>query len=489
MKNTSLLIALCLIVQSLSGQIVSADYILDGEITRIDSFNLNSLQFYQTAIAFGFDEYEMPDSSTIAELKKKTIFKVELYYSSYRDAPSFSQRELNRKRILELQKHLPEVFDNNAIEWELMEQFENKDKPRAKQLFHGFVFYTREALMKTKEGEIIKMGTPEEIALLKGLLGIPLDDEDTSALPLPIVDNCDTTIQMKSNYINVSEFSGKYWPRSKRKKAKGILYDKAGIWKREERDTTRVEVVSIDTLLEVNCNGKIFNYNLRERLEFFRFNPLTSHSIKKDSVVMKTLTENEWKNAIIIEDVTGSMYPYIGQTLLWKRLYPSVNPIDDFVFFNDGDKNPDGPIGRSKGVYSIRSKKIKKIEGTVFSTMKKGNGGDGPENDIEALIRGYDKFNGEMDRIILIADNYSSIRDMEILQQLLDKQIPIDIIVCGAWKGKINYEYLEIARKTNGSVYTMDEQIHILGLLAEGETIKVGRQKFIVKEGELQLTR
>jgi hypothetical protein len=72
--------------------------------------------------------------------------------------------------------------------------------------------------------------------------------------------------------------------------------------------------------------------------------------------------------------------------------------------------------------------------------------------------------------------------------ELLDKIYrPIRIILCDTDKG-ILPEYLEIARKTGGSVHTLKEDIVDLIKKKEGETIVAGGRKYKVKDGRVTAT-
>ena len=79
------------------------------------------------------------------------------------------------------------------------------------------------------------------------------------------------------------------------------------------------------------------------------------------------------------------------------------------------------------------------------------------------------------------------VRDISIFKDFLKLHIPVHVIVCGVYNKLVNYQYIDIARKTGGSLHTIDEEIDFRAKLAEGVTITVGRQKFKVTKGELVL--
>jgi hypothetical protein len=468
-------------------QIVGIDYILNQKSDRIDNFDLNELKPYQTLLEMGFNKSSIRNQVLIDSIKEKTIYRIELYYSSYKEADAFSQKKLNHKRLEVLKKSLPLLFENNAIDWQLIEQREDNDKIKAQNLFHGFVFYARESIIKTKDGEYRKLTSQEEIDIIKNELGDLSKPEFEKKLPFLhdlICDSIavDTSIRVSFQRSN----TGKYWPKNTKKKEKGILYERKSIWKRSPEYVNISDTISILDSISF-CDGKPIGRLHRSRNVLG--DGLTRFSFQSDSVISKTLNNNNWKNVLVVEDVTGSMYPYLAQTFKWRRINSAVNKMENFVFFNDGDDRPDGPIGRSFGVYSVLSNSIKEVEEMAYLGMSKGRGGAGPENDIEAIIRGVEKSKNQVDNIILVADNFSLVRDISILRKLSSINIPVSVIVCGAMKGRVNYQYVDIARKTSGAVYTIEEEIKFSADLAEGMHLTVGDQEFVIRKGELVLIK
>ena len=109
------------------------------------------------------------------------------------------------------------------------------------------------------------------------------------------------------------------------------------------------------------------------------------------------------------------------------------------MFFNDGNNKPDhtkvtGSVG---GNYYIKTNSKAELFKTMNTSMMNGGGGDGPENNIEAVIEGL-KMNNKLKAVIMIADNYATPRDLELLNQV---KVPIRLIVCGTYNG-INTAYL-----------------------------------------------
>jgi hypothetical protein len=83
----------------------------------------------------------------------------------------------------------------------------------------------------------------------------------------------------------------------------------------------------------------------------------------------------------------------------------------------------------------------------------------------------------------MIADNNAGVRDMALLTRVT---FPIRIVLCGAGENiPIHPHYLEIARRTGGSIHTIEEDIAGLQNLKEGEKIKISGIEYSVKKGKL----
>ncbi|MEL6851366.1 MAG: hypothetical protein AAFP92_22785, partial [Bacteroidota bacterium] len=178
----------------------------------------------------------------------------------------------------------------------------------------------------------------------------------------------------------------------------------------------------------------------------------------RDSTVFKILDRNNWDDMLVVTDWTGSMYKHGVQLVIWHKLNQLVYPdrVKHVVFFNDGNqkKTWQKKPGRTGGVYRSRSNEIEELVETMEFVMKKGDGGDPEENDIEALLTGIQYLEGYRD-IILIADNKSDVRDLELLEKI-DR--PIHVIVCDV-RGRINPHYAEIAYYTGGSLHTLKSDL------------------------------
>jgi hypothetical protein len=188
-----------------------------------------------------------------------------------------------------------------------------------------------------------------------------------------------------------------------------------------------------------------------------------------------------WAKKVIVTDITGSMYPYMDQVLVWHALQLAQEEDNRYLFFNDGDDQPDNheALGNAGGIYFTDADKMLEMMKTMETGMRAGYGGDGPENDIEALLAGVQKLR-ELDELILIADNYSDVWDIELLESL---EVPVHIVLAGADYG-VNEQYLEIAYRTRGTVHTLTQDIENLSELADGKSIRIGDFTYRVSKGK-----
>jgi hypothetical protein len=203
-----------------------------------------------------------------------------------------------------------------------------------------------------------------------------------------------------------------------------------------------------------------------------------------DSIVYKTFNRNNWKNMLIVNDWTGSMYQYGAQAVLWHRLNYDEKAVKNFVFFNDGNEKQDRlkRIGSTGGIYTCKPDSFNYILKVMGLMMRRGSGGDIQENNIEALIKGM-RLCKNFDEIVMIADNNAGVRDMRLLEKI---NVPVRIVLCGVNRCEpIHPHYLEIARKTGGSIHTIEEDITNLSKAREGQMIDILGINYIMKKGKL----
>ncbi len=188
---------------------------------------------------------------------------------------------------------------------------------------------------------------------------------------------------------------------------------------------------------------------------------ITGHARTRDSTVFKVMERNShWKDMLVVMDWTGSMYKYGVQVVLWHKyhLNKESDNVNHLVFFNDGNnrKTFQKKIGKTGGVYRSKTTDLEEIVKTMLYVMKKGNGGDPPENDLEAILTGV-QFLEDYEDIVLIADNKSDVRDLELLSTI---NKPIRVVICDQRDASVHPDYLKIAFESGGSIHTINDDIY-----------------------------
>ena len=202
-----------------------------------------------------------------------------------------------------------------------------------------------------------------------------------------------------------------------------------------------------------------------------------------DSTIFKVIErKKEWNDVAVIADLTGSMAPYSSQLVLWFKLKENDKRIKDLVFFNDGDMASDDMkvVGKTGGIYHEKAINYSQIRELAIKTITNGSGGDTPENNIEALLFAI-KEAPNAKEFVMVADNTADVKDISLLNKVTK---PVHIILCGINYG-INPQYLTIARKTGGSVHTIEKDLENLILKNEGEKFEFMGEYFMIKRGEV----
>ena len=214
---------------------------------------------------------------------------------------------------------------------------------------------------------------------------------------------------------------------------------------------------------------------------------MSGFAVPSDSTVIKVMQRHpDWKKMLVIMDWTGSMYQYGAQLVLWHKLGMDAFPdrMAHLVFFNDGNKKKtwQKEIGKTGGIYYTQTRNMNGIIATMEKVMFRGDGGDLPENDLEALVKSAKLLEG-FEEVILIADNKSDVRDIQLLSELT---VPVHVILCDVQADKYyNRDYVRIAFQSGGSLHTMEEDIEGLAELQKGENISIGNIDYHIKDGTL----
>jgi hypothetical protein len=415
--------------------------------------------------------------SKVAALRGMQIERVDLVYTQFAVSPSFDQQTLNNRRLDEFQRLLPGVFGNALTEWRLAGQTGANSPESGRTFFHGFVVVVREKAspeLSRKElrfldsllggGVLVPVGTEpgaggsstaDGASSLKGSTGIIT----INGVPLRIrrsIPDDSLRFFLRSTYSDGDVVEARWTDTSHTTIAYTERYN--------DHRMKRTVKLSEDSLARLGPRSRLLS-------GYSKLNP--------DSVIISTLRRNNWGNIAIVCDVTGSMSPYTAQLFAWIEQTQRAGRCSHYLFFNDGDRKRTGEkaTGKTGGLYPIKSSSFDSVSRKAGECMNAGDGGDIPENYIEALLAAINKFPATTE-IVLIADNWASPRDLELFEKL---NRPVHIILCGSRSG-VNIDYLFLARQTGGSVHTVNQDINNLGTMKDGEIVQIGRQRFILRD-------
>jgi len=477
----------------------------------------------------GFNDAIYTDTKKLQSLKDKGIIRVELYYTTYRKSETFDQHTLNRKRLKNLFAAAPNVLTQGGIEWNIIGQTGCTSPEMGKDFFHGVVITYR-----NPPSEIL---TQIETSFLREVAEgkVPSYAYDAylkHELKLVEIDSVTGEPRLEKHTFKAPEFT------------RGERY-RIDYYTRNIKFPSGPPAQSVGVVVEfiITKEGKVDHIQFpmepmetpytQELLRFFRsmppwqpgildslstethmqqafeFNPRGSiipsppvaYSVddppsnkpkipgvdyskvrptNASVAILEILKRNHWKSSALVVDVTGSMAPYSAQVLDYLRLtlLNKDTSIQNIVFFNDGNKKSDRSkkVGEVGGVYVYPATTPDDALNQMLRVMQAGDGGDIQENNIEALLRAQDSCTTCTD-LVLIADNMATPRDLSLLSQV---RLPVHVVVCGS-SSILNENYLDIARKTKGTLHINNKDLVGLYLFEEGATVQVGKETYVLK--------
>lgn len=484
----------------------------------------NNVYFLQTA----FNNAVYEDVQALNALSGKVILKVELIYTTYRKSETFDQHGLNRKRLQALFKAAPNILSQPGIEWVLIAQTACTSAEMGKEFFHGVVITTRNA----PSAELVEVETD----FLRGIAdGTLTPDAYDAYLSTELKKDTASGLPKKEPQVTLPNFPG--GERSRIDYFTRNLQFPTGVAHGPTEDVTvqfivdkngdvqqvtlpgvtspspyHQEVFRFVSNMPKWAPGKVdgkpidcmvtFTAAFHERgsviagpLEVYAADavpPAAAIDYSKipptpqGRIVSETLEKNNWKQAALVCDVTGSMAPYNAQVLLWvkNRLAKKDTSVARIVLFNDGDgkKNMSKRTGSTGGLYSFKPTTIAAFTDQMTTAMKAGDGGDLPENNVEALLKAQTDC-PTCENLVMIADNFATPRDLSLAGAITK---PVQIIVCGN-SPVLNDVWLNLARLTKGSVTFANRLYANLHTYEEGATLQVGKQIFVVRKGKFTL--
>ena len=212
---------------------------------------------------------------------------------------------------------------------------------------------------------------------------------------------------------------------------------------------------------ELEDTGSDYQKLVRREMRMVRGILAGTHPLEDSSVYRVLSRQTGWGESLVVMDWTGSMYAYGAQLVRWHQDNLPKGVVKFLSIFNDGDdrrgRDPmEGkPVGKTGGIYFLEPQNLEQIIATMELVMTNGDGGDLPENDLEAVLVSIRQYPSAA-RVILIADRESKVRDMPLLPQI-DR--PLLIIPCGLGN-EIHPDYLQIAWFTGGSILLGRDELH-----------------------------
>ena len=426
----------------------------------ITTFANNTIQFidkYRAERGF-FKTLSVPmhfDTDSITRVLPKNfkmgdVFRIDYIATSYTTALTDYQRYLNRKRwhtlshFLALDEH--EDFEKHAY---YQTKFEGEEE--AQKLFHGFILYYRQPASLVHEKSSKSSATLMETICQKKLTDL--------ASPLYL----QRAVRVDSIF-------------------------KGNISKKQKKDIERQLLKSGNYVIEwgydsLSADKKYYNsYYILTKVApgiALAFKQLADRSLF-DFFKRSKLNEQ----SMIVTDMTGSMYPYYSQLLVWHAFKMSEGKKMNHVFFNDGDRKPTSEkvIGNTGGIYFNRANDLREVYSTMQRCMKRGFGGDCPENNFEAVQKGLKRY-PKTGNILLLCDNWAVPRDTALLGTI---NKPITYFMCGAEMG-VNAKYVDLAAQNEGTIITLENSISNLNEAQKGEVVKIGKNHY--KKGKMNFQK
>ena len=406
----------------------------------------------------------------IANISGKVIESV-TYVATYSGNTKLQSR-LNKQRKASLLKAIPGLYNNNLIGWNCISHGVNLDAKEKEKLFHGFVIVYRDITEASVKEESDYLRRVLESGSLTGLVEDTLKHKskitEESSVSRKAIAMSDGTIE----YITPFGYDD-LWDDSIKIKGTKKLDKTIDSIARHMEISSYEEPSSDEELITIYINRKTTpSLSVTSGTIFYAGGMSSYTAYKPDSTVLKVLDRNkEWKNKLIAHDVTGSMSPYTAQVLLWHKLNFDTSSPEYYVFFNDGDRKRDRAkiTGKVGGLYfADNSSTVNDVINVAQKAMSNGGGGDCPENNIEAVIKGLKKY-PEAKNVVMIADNYATPRDLSLVKNV---GVPIKILLCGV-RGSLNLNYMNLAKETGGSIHTIESDITNLMSMKEGEVIEI----------------
>lgn len=470
-----------------------------------------------------YGQYDLTKEVLDQQLDGRSIYKVQLVYTSYCTSPSFDQIGLNRMRCEQLEKLVPGLFENDLIEFELVEQTACVNRKEGSSYFHGIIITCgekqSEELAKQEmeflnalfDGEDavcpVKVNGEEEVFVSKLPDRMPyyLDGEEalysmmSGSIRYPFeaassreYGDSKVKIEIKPDgslgRISVSSDSPLiFTPEIYKGVEKMASMEPAVVDGKFAGSTVDVEVKFSFSEKSATVTNIVFStdpFPADSETLFDADGKVKSTFTMSTNEVVNTLSDNHWQNIAIVADVTGSMSPFTGQLIVFLKEAMQDSSVKKVLFFNDGDGKPTALkiIGKTGGIYATDANNLQDVKITLQTAMQNGSGGEAPESDMEAVLEAQDVC-PECSSIVLIADNYAEIRDFKLLKKV---EKPVHVVLCNIAK-TVNVDYINIAYLTNGTLHIRGVSYTEFDQYTAENPLVISGARYYIKNGEFVL--
>lgn len=535
MKHLAAILLLFTLPNLYSQDLERINELISSKRTQVDKIEAIS-NSTNTLIPSSFSEEQLKNKAL--EIKDLTIVKVYYVYTQYKLNASFDQINLDKKRFSLLNKLYPGLIYDPFIEWELIEQTACKDFKVGPSYFHGFILVHRplsnsedrkEEIRKLMEfldnpqdtfaeqkldfirEQLVKVETPKPISLIPDELAnykdgdfalyqyfqnkifpseinkkrddlwveldFPVDEFGRvgiinikgDSVPDYIEDEISEAIRLMPEWTAATK-NGKKIKSSVNLKIR-VSYSRAvnGMYTRDGHKPSFIG--------DENRIGMIDGTTQKD-LDNQRFNSIKTTAVFKG---MEIIDDDE-KIALVM-DVTGSMSRNIAALKKWIQLNPDSLPITSYSFFNDGDNKStsEKKKGKTGGIYMTRD--VKETNNTIETAILAGSGGEPSESDMEAVLYAIEH-DSLCDAILLIADNYSEVRDISMLRDITKK---VHVLLCESPEA-LRVEYLKIVKETGGYLIINGQRIE-LNHLQKGDEITIQERSYLFTGDEFKMRK
>jgi hypothetical protein len=485
------------------------------------------------ALETSFNNAVYKDAAALNSLRDKVIVKVELVYTTYRKSETFDQHGLNRKRLKTLMQAAPDILTQAGIEWVLIAQTGCTSAEDGPNFFHGVVITYRDRpnnlmtqielkyLEKVFDGSVpahaydafvrneLKNAKPDSTGQLVIEKEYKLKEPKFPGTDKQRIDYFTRNLKFPPTVKKMDQRVAVQFTVDKTGKIKDVVLPEE-FADPAYREEVKKFVERMPNWEPGSVDGKPGEFLVQFTVDYMSRgsvvpSPIKSYSTEipapkedknrvdyskikpgaRPKLVIDALARNKWSNYYLVMDITGSMAQYNAQLFEYLRqIYAQKDTsIRGVVMFNDGDGRSDKSkkIGQVGGIYQLDKPTLDDLLNKMMTAMAKGDGGDTPENNVEALLVAQSVC-PNCDQLVMLADNAATPRDLKLLDQVLK---PVQIIVCGS-SNALNENYLTIAYKTKGCVEFNGKRYSDLHTFEEGATVQVGKEVYVLKGGKFE---